>query len=141
MAWLGVITVVGLIALAALTALLMKFRKQDHLEAIMAKRRADAKHTCRAEYVEGMEKIPVALALTHDTFYYENEDLQALLELARIEEVEYDDETATGHAVQHGKALRLRSHGHTFEFLLDHSNAAKLEALLTPHRLDEARAV
>ena len=137
---LGLITVVGIIVLAGLIALFIKFRNQDHLDALIAKRRASAKLCCRAEYLEGMEKIPVAMALTDDTLFYENDDLQAFLELARIEEIEYDDETATGHSVS-GKALRLRSHGQKFEFLLDLANASKWESLLPPHRMDEARAV
>jgi len=61
------------------------------------------------------------------------------VELRHIDEVEYDDETATGRSVV-GKALRLRAHGHAFEFLLDQGTARQWEQLLPPHRLDEAPA-
>jgi len=74
--------------------------------------------------------------------HYENPDLQATVELRHIDEVEYDDETATGHSVA-GKALRIRSHGHAFEFVLDHATAKQWEQLLPPRQFDRvpARAV
>ena len=134
MPWLGTITVVGLIALAVLVWLFIRTRNQDLLEEFAAKRRSSSRLVSRADYVEGMEHIAVALALTADCIYYENPDLQASLELERIEEIEYDDETATGHHVRIGKALRLRSHGHTFEFLLSAADARQWEANLPARR-------
>jgi hypothetical protein len=52
------------------------------------------------------------------------------------------DDNATGHTVA-GKALRLRSHGHAFEFLLDLATARQWETALPPRRYDAvpARAV
>jgi hypothetical protein len=87
-----------------------------------------------------MEQIPVALVLTADTIYYENRDLQASIELPLIEEVEYDDETATGHTVP-GRVLRLRAHNHVFEFTLDLPSAKQWEAALPARRIDRAQAV
>ncbi len=115
---------------------------KDHLDEMMAKRRGNSRIVSRAEFLEGMEKIPVCLSLADDALYYENPDLQATLELRHIEEVEYDDETATGHHVA-GRALRLRSHGHAFEFVLDLATARQWEQLLPGRRMDEvpARAV
>ena len=84
--------------------------------------------------------VPVALALTDSTFYYENPDLEASLDLNQLEEVEYDDETATGHSVA-GRVLRLRAHNHVFEFTLDMAISKQWEAALPPRRLDQARAV
>jgi hypothetical protein len=117
-------------------------RMKDHLDEMMAKRRGSCRIVSRADFLEGMEKIPVSLALDNDALHYENADLQATLELRHVDEVEYDDETATGHSVV-GKALRLRAHGHAFEFVLDQATARQWEQLLPPRRVDQlpARAV
>jgi hypothetical protein len=139
MPWLGTVTVVGLVLLVALVVLFLRIRMKDLVEEYVKRRSADSRVCSRADFVEGMERIPVALALTHDTIYYESPDLQASLELQRIEEVEYDDETATGQSVD-GKTLRLRSHGHTFEFVLDTDTARLWQTALPQHRMDEGPA-
>ena len=138
--WLPTVTVVGVVVLAALVIVFLRVRAKDQLEDIIAKRKSTSRLVTRADFMEGMQKIPVAISLTGDALFYENPDLQASLELGVIEEVEYDDETATGHQVV-GKALRIRSHGHAFEFVLDMASARQWEQLLPPHRIDEARAV
>lgn len=137
----GLITVVGLVVLAALVVLFIRTRSKDLLDEILNKRRNTSKLVSRADYVEGLERMPVALALTDDTFYYENPDFQALFELRTIDEIEYDDELATGRQVEHGcRALRLRSHGTTFEFVLAPDVCGKWMEALPPRRADEARA-
>lgn len=136
---LTVVTIAGLVVLVALTVLYFRVRSQDLLEDMIAKRSASAKLVSRANFVEGLERIPVALSLVNDTIYYENPDLEATLELRHIEEVEYDDETATGQSVD-GKALRLRSHGHTFEFVVDPDTARKWQTAVPPRRLDQGTA-
>ena len=135
-------TIVGIVVLAALLWLYVQLRSKDHLDAMMAKRSASVKLVSRANYVEGLERIPVALSLGADSIFYENPDLEAKLELRQIDEVEYDNETATGQSVQ-GKALRLRSHGHTFEFVVDDATAQKWQTMLPVKRMDQgtARAV
>src|ERR1051325_641299 len=140
MPWLGTVTVVGLVVLVALIVLFLRIRVKDLVDEFVKRRSASSRVASRADFVEGRDRIPVALALTDDTIYYENPDLQASLELQRIEEVEYDDETATGEHTGVGKALRLRAHGHTFEFLLDPETARKWQTALPPHRLDEGPA-
>lgn len=131
---LGLMTVVGVVVLAALVGLFLKVRQQDLIGALMDKRRPAAKIVSRAEYVEGAEKIPVALALTEDSFYYENPDLEASFELARLDEVEYADDLATGRSLHDGcKVLRLRSHGATFEFVLEKNDCSKWMAAFPPH--------
>jgi hypothetical protein len=139
MPWLGTVTVVGLVVLVALIVVFLRIRMKDLLDEYVKRRTATSRLCSRAHFAEGRERIPVALALTDDTIYYENPDLQASVELRNIDEVEYDDETATGQTVV-GKALRLRSHGHTFEFVLDAENARKWQTALPPHRLDEGPA-
>ena len=140
---LTIATIVGVVVLAALIWLLVQLRSKDHLDEMMARRSPSVKLVSRANYVEGLERIPVALSLGNDSIFYENPDLEAKLELGQIEEIEYDDETATGQAVHQGKALRLRSHGHTFEFVVDAATAQKWQSMLPVKRLDQgtARAV
>ncbi len=141
MTMVGTITVVGLVVLAGLIVLFVRTRTSDLLEEIMTKRRPSSKLVSRAEYIEGLERMPVALALTEDKFYYENPDLNALFDLNMIDEVEYDDELATGRPVDHGcRALRLRSHGTTFEFILAPQDCAKWMAALPQRRANEAAA-
>ena len=134
-------SVVLVAAAVILAGIYLKMRQRDHLDVILKKRQPTSKLVSRADYMEGMEKIPVALALTEDTFHYENPDLEASFELARIDEVEYEDELATGKTVDDNcRVLLLRSHGAAFEFVLDKADAAKWAAALPPHRLGETRA-
>jgi hypothetical protein len=125
--------VVGLIVVAMLIPMYLKLRQRDVLDTFIAKRRGTSKLVTRAEYVEGPEMMPVALALTETTFYYENADLEASFDLDRIDEIEYDDDLATGRShSSHCRVLRVRSHGAAFEFLLDKSDCAKWTAALPP---------
>jgi hypothetical protein len=138
---LGTFTIVGLIVLAGLVVLFIRTRNKDLIEELLNKRRQSSRLVSRADYIEGLEKMPVALALTTDTFYYENPDLEARFELSRIEEVEYDNELSTGRNITHGcKVLRLRSHGTTFEFILANEDSGKWMAMLPTHRMDEDAA-
>jgi hypothetical protein len=136
---LTVVTIVGLVVLAALAFLFVRLRSKDRLDEMMAKRRASSRLISRATFVEGIDDIPVLLSLSSDMIVYENPDLEATIDLRQIEEVEYDDETATGRSVA-GKALRLRSHGHTFEFVVDPPTAQQWQAALPARRLDQGTA-
>ncbi|HXG57764.1 MAG TPA: hypothetical protein VNL91_01950 [Thermoanaerobaculia bacterium] len=139
MNWLATITVVGLVVLAGLIWLFFRTRTADLIDEMLQKRKATSKLAVRGQYVEGIECIPVALALTEECFYYENPDLQASFELNRIDEVEYDDELATGRSAPHGmRVLRMRSHGTPFEFLLPEAEVSKWMEALPPRRPGEA---
>jgi hypothetical protein len=140
MTQLETLTVIGVVVLAILLWVYFRMRSKDHVEQVLAKYKASARVCSRACLFEGMEQIPVALALTADAINYENRDLQASIDLSVIEEVEYDDETATGHTVP-GKVLRLRAHNHLFEFMLDLPSAKQWETALPARRIDRARAV
>jgi hypothetical protein len=138
-------SVIGYLVLVAavvvLAAVYLKMRQRDHLDVIMKKRQPTSKLVNRADYMEGMETIPVVLALTSDTFHYENPDLEASFELARIDEIEYEDELATGKTVgANCRVMRLRSHGAAFEFVMEKADAAKWVAALPPHRIGEPAA-
>jgi len=133
----GTVTVVGLVVLAALIVFFFKTRSKDLLSEIVEKKKASSAIVARAEYVEGMERIPVAISLTGQTFYYENPDLQASFDLAMIDEIEYDDELSTGRPVEQGcRVLRLRSHGTTFDFILTPADCQSWMAALPPRRMD-----
>ncbi len=128
-------------AAVVLTVIYLKMRQRDHLDVILKKRQGTARLVNRADYMEGMERIPVVLALSGDTFYYENPDLEASFELARVDEIEYDDELATGKNMPETcRVLRLRSHGAAFEFVLEKAEAAKWSAALPARRIGEPRA-
>ena len=130
---LGTITVAGIVLLAVLVVLFLWMRRQDQLSSMLEKRRASSQLVSRAEFSAGLERIPVAVALTSEHLYYENPDMQADLELNRIEEIEYDDETVTGHAVPEGsRVMRVRSHGSAFEFVMPQAEAVKWQAALPP---------
>src|SRR5438874_1372528 len=134
MPFLTPITVVGLVVLAGLVWLFLRTRQQDLIADIVAKRKGSSKVVARAEYVEGLETIPVALSLTDTALYYQNSDIDASFELKDIEEIEYDDELSTGRSVPAScRALRLRSHGHTFEFLLHPADCQQWMATLQGH--------
>jgi hypothetical protein len=128
---LAIVTLVGIGVAAVLTVVFFKVRQKDLLGALMQKRRPTSRVVSRADYVEGNEVVPVALSISSDTIYYENPDLEASFELARIDEVEYDDELTTGkHVSQNHRVLRLRSHGRSFEFVLEKAEQPKwVEAL------------
>lgn len=129
-------TVVGVLVLAGLIIVYLKLRRKDMIGTFLEKRRGSSKLVTRADYVEGAELIPVAMALTNDSLYYENPDLEASFELSRIDEVEYSDDLVTGknHRTD-TRVLRLRSHGATFEFLMDKADAQKWESTLAPRTL------
>lgn len=135
----GTITLVGIVVLAVLVVIFLKVRQKDLIGAMMAKRQPTSKLVSRADYVEGMEKMPVALSLAEDSLYYENPDLEASFELSRIDEVEYSDELATGKMVDDDcMVLRLRSHGTAFEFVMDKPEAKKWMAALPPKMAGQA---
>lgn len=137
---LELITIAGVVVLVVLLWVYLRMRSKDRIDEIMARHRGSASVCTRANLVEGMEMIPVAVALKSDALYYENTDIQASIELPLIEEVEYDDETATGHTVP-GKVLRIRAHNHVFEFSLDLAAARQWEAGLPARLVDRARAM
>lgn len=132
---LTTVTIVGVVVLAALIWVFLQMRSKDLIEEKLAKRRAESSASARAQLLEGPNRIPVAMSLLNDRVCYENADLDACLELNNVEEIEYDDETATGHSV-HGRVLRLRSHGHSFEFELDPAAARQWESALPAKHYD-----
>ena len=138
---LGTITVIGLIVLAVLVAVLFRARRQDQISGMLEKRKGSAIAASRAEFSAGRDRMPVALSLTPETLHYENPDLEASIDVARIDEVEYDDELVTGHSVPEGsRVMRLRSHGTALEFVLGATDVGKWQQALPPRRMDDRAA-
>ena len=126
----------GVPAIAALVWWYRRSRVNDSFESILLRHRPTAKVSSRAELVDGRNHIPVALTLEQLAIYYENPDLDAMLDIDQIDEVEYGSDLLTG-GIASGAVLRLRAHGRAIEFILDMATASKWSKLLPPHRMDQ----
>ena len=133
--------IVVVILLAIIIWFVNQQRAKGRIDEMVKKRAGDAIIAHRALYMEGRERLPVALALTPQSVFYENFDLEARLDLDRIDEVEYDDETTTGLSQEGCKILRLRSHGQVFEFVITKAEAEEWAEHLKTHHIDEPGAV
>ena len=131
LAWL---TVLAVIVVALLGWNLYRRFGADRIAAFNEKRRATSRLVSRGEFVDGNRHVDVALAVTQSTFFYENADMQASIDLQWVREIEYDTETSTGLAVVNGKVLRLRSHSQTFEFVVPHDVVARWHMMMPPRR-------
>lgn len=106
----------------------------DRIAAFNEKRRATSRMVGRGEFVDGNRHLEVALAVTQETFFYENADMQGSIDLHFLREIEYDTELATGTVPPSGKVLRLRSNSQTFEFVLANDAVARWHMMLPPRR-------
>jgi hypothetical protein len=130
------VVALGVPAIAALFWWYRRSRVNDSFESILLRHRPTAKVSSRAELVDGRNHIPVALTLEQLTIYYENPDLDAMLDIDQIDEVEYGSDLLTG-GIASGAVMRLRAHGRAIEFILDMATATKWSELLPPHRMDQ----
>jgi hypothetical protein len=106
----------------------------DRLEHFLERRRASSRLVSLGEFVDGSRHLSVALAVTDSTFYFENSDMQASVDLERVEEIDYATELATGGTISGGRVLRLRSHSQTFEFVLSEDVASRWNVILPARR-------
>ena len=137
---LGTITVVLVVVLAALIVFFIRTRRQDQISALLEKRRAQSKVVSKAEYANGIERMPVALALGDKAVFYENPDLEASLDIDRFEEIEYDDELTTGKNIEAGsRVIRMRAHGTPFEFIVSAADATRWQQALPPRQAGGGR--
>jgi hypothetical protein len=132
--------ILGVAALAVLVWWYRRSRVNDAFELILSRHRSTAKVSSRAELVDGRNHIPVALTLEQLSIYYENTDLDAMLDIDQIDEVEYGSDLLTG-GIATGAVLRLRAHGRAIEFVLDMATARLWSELLPPHRMDQIGTV
>jgi hypothetical protein len=131
MSWLSLVAVV---AVGFLGWNLYRRFGADRIQSLNDKRRATSRIVGRGEFVDGNRHLDVALAVTQSTFFYENADMQASLDLDWIREIEYDTELSTGTMPATGKVLRLRSNSQTFEFVLPNDVVARWHMMLPPRR-------
>lgn len=113
----------------------------DRIAELNERRRTSSRMVSRGEFVDGNRHLEVALAVTQSTFFYENADMQASLDLQWVREIEYDTELATGTPITSGRVLRMRSQSRTFEFVLPHDLVARWYMMLPPRRERVAAAV
>ena len=110
----------------------------DRILAFNEKRRESSRIVGRGELVDGNRHLEVALAVTQSTFFYENADMEASIDLQWVREIEYDTELSTGTTPATGKVLRLRSHSQTFEFVLPDDSVARWHMMLPPRRATDS---
>lgn len=109
----------------------------DRIEAFTATRRPTSLLVSRGEFHDGSRTMEVALALTGSTFFYENADMQASIDLEFVHEIEYDTSLSTGIDVLAGKVLRLRCHSQAFEFVIPNDMAARWQTMLPARGMAE----
>jgi len=124
----------AVVAVALLGWSLYRRFGSDRIAELNSKRRNSSRLVSRGEFVDGNRHLAVALAVSHETFFYENSDMQASLDLQWIREIEYDTELATGTAPPAGKVLRMRTDSQTFEFVLPQDVVARWHMMLPPRR-------
>lgn len=126
--------------LVILVWLFSKVRSAGLLTSLIDGRRASSRIVGRGELIDGNRHIPVALALSDTTFFYENDDMKASLGLKYIQEIEYEAESSTGAMAEGGKYLRFRCLSQMFEFLIRGDEVARWESVLPAHRQEELQA-
>ena len=117
-----------------------RLRADDRMAEIILRKGGNAMLASPARLIEGANHILVALSLDAGTVSYENDDLQASIDIKQIDEVEYGSDLVTG-GIADGAVLRLRSHGRAYEFVLDVAMAERWSHRLPPHRVDQSGRV
>jgi hypothetical protein len=134
------LSLIAVVAVALLAKNLFSRFGSDRIAAFNDQRRATSRMVSPGDLVDGNRRVAMALAVSQSTFFYENSETQGSLDLDWVREIEYDNELATGAAVEGGRVLRLRSHSQTFEFILPHDVVARWHMMLPPRRRPEPAA-
>ena len=134
------LTILAVVVVAFLGWNLYRRFGTDRIEAFNEKRRGTSRMVSRGEFVDGNRRLEVALALSKSTFFYENSDMAASIDLQWVREIEYDTRLATGRTVEGGKVLRLLCHSQSFEFVLPDEVVPRWHLMLPPRRAMETPA-
>jgi hypothetical protein len=126
------LVVFGALALLLLVWSLRREHRREGLARRMRGRKMTSRISSVAQLISGGNRVPVALTLERSQIFYESDAIQARLEIATIEEVEYDSEQGTGNDI-----LRLRTRGQSLEFVLDAASARKWAILLPAYRFGD----
>jgi len=137
---LPVITVIAVVGVVLLSWNLYRRFGSDRIEGLMERRRKTSRFVSRGSFVDGNRHLAVALAIDQSTFFYENREMEASIDLQWVREIEYDTQLVTGERSPGGKVLRLRSQSQTFEFVLPDDVVARWHTML-PQRAAAATAV
>jgi len=127
-------SIAGVLVVAFLGWNLYRRFGSDRIAQLNDGRRATSRMVSRGELVDGNRHLAVAMAVTESTFFYENSDMQASLDLEWIREIEYDTALATGAPVHGGRVLRLRTDRQVFEFVLPPDDVSKWYVMLPPRQ-------
>jgi hypothetical protein len=133
--WLSIAAVA---VIAFLAKMLFGRFGSDRIAKFNEQRRATSRMVSPGELVDANHRVPVALAVSQSTFFYENADTAGSIDLDWVNEIEYDTELSTGAMVEGGRVLRLRSHSQTFEFILPNDVVARWHMMLPPRRTPES---
>lgn len=130
------LSIAAMVVVAVLGWVLHRHLDASRMKGLMDKRRSTSRLVGGAEFVDGSRHLAVALALTDTDFFYENDDVQASLDLRWVSEIEYDTHLATGHAVEGGKVLRIRCFSQVFEFVVPNEDLVGWHMMLPPRGRD-----
>lgn len=133
---LTLLVVAAIVVAALLGWYLVRRLGSDRIEHLNDMRRGASRMVGKGEFVDGNRHMAVALALDGSTFYYENADMQASLDLQWVREIEYDTELATGTSVEGAKVLRMRSDSQSFEFVIPDASVPRWHMMLPPRQLN-----
>jgi hypothetical protein len=131
----SLVVVAAVIIVAVLGWSLWKHLADDQMERLKSLRRGSSRVVSTGELVDGSRHVPVAMALSDSTLFYENPDMSASLDLVSIDEVEYGNELLTGQNVPAGKVMRLRCFSTVVEFVIDSASAPQWQAALPAMRI------
>jgi hypothetical protein len=110
-------------------SLLRRF-STDAIHVLMEKRRGSSLVVSRGDFIDSDRRIDVAMALTGQTLFYENKDMEASLDLQWVSEIEYDTCDRTGASSGDGRVLRLRCYSRCFEFVVPAQALPRWQAIL-----------
>ena len=105
----------------------------DRIAQLNEQRRDTSKVVSRGEFVDGNRHLDVAISVTQSTFFYENAEMQASIDLEWVREIEYDNALVTGAATHGGRVLRLRTDSQAFEFVIPADAVSRWTTMLPPH--------
>jgi hypothetical protein len=128
------------ISVAGLVWWYRRLRDNDRMTEALAQSDPSAMVSSRAQLIDGANHIAVALSLDPSRITYRNSDLDASIDINKIDEVEYGSDLVTG-GIADGAVLRLRAHGRAIEFVLDAASAERWSQHLPPHRMNETGSV
>lgn len=126
--------VAGAVAILSLVRVFRIAHVREGFARLIRQRKMTARLSSLADLIDGGNHIPVLLTLERSQIFYECSGLSARVEIASLDEVEYDSEQGTGKDL-----LRLRARGQSLEFVLDLFAARQWAELLPPYRFGDAR--